>query len=43
VLLSWWRRRHRLSAEQHKRGMYAALAAWGVTDVAVLLAFAWPT
>jgi 4-hydroxybenzoate polyprenyltransferase len=42
VLLPWWRRRDRMSADQHKRGMYSALVAWGVTDIAVLLAFAWP-
>jgi lycopene elongase/hydratase (dihydrobisanhydrobacterioruberin-forming) len=40
VLLPWLRRWAAMSPEQHKRGMYAALAAWAVTDVAVLAAFA---
>jgi len=41
VLVPWYRRRDGLSAAAHQRGMYAALTAWAVTDVAVLLAFAW--
>jgi 4-hydroxybenzoate polyprenyltransferase len=47
ALLAWlavlvpWRKRHSLmSAEQHKSGMYRSLIAWGVTDLAVLAAFA---
>ncbi len=39
VLVPWYRRCGVLTAAQHKRGMYAALGAWAVTDVAVLLAF----
>jgi len=29
-----------MSPAQHQRGMYAALRAWAVTDVAVLVVFA---
>jgi 4-hydroxybenzoate polyprenyltransferase len=38
VLIPWLVRGPRMSPEAHKRGMYAALLAWAVTDVAVLLA-----
>ncbi len=40
ILSRWSARCDRMTAAQHKRGMYAALLAWGVTDVAVLAAFA---
>src|SRR5687768_9693678 len=40
ILARWAARSRRMTPDQHKRGMYAALAAWGVTDVAVLVAFA---
>ena len=40
ILSRWSARCTRMSPDQHKRGMYAALGAWGVTDVAVLIAFA---
>lgn len=40
VLLPWYRRHARMTRAQHQRGMYAALAAWAVTDIAVILAFA---
>lgn len=40
VLVPWYRRREAMSPAEHQRGMYAALTAWAVTDVAVLLAFA---
>src|SRR5437764_1423693 len=40
VLLPWYRRRDALSAAAQQRGMYQALGAWAVTDVAVLLVFA---
>lgn len=40
VLLPWIRRAPEMSVAAHKRGMYAALAAWGVTDLAVIVAFA---
>ncbi len=39
VLWPWWRRVDTLAPPAHQRRMYAALAAWAVTDVAVLLAF----
>jgi len=39
VLLPWRARAARLSASLHQRGMYRALAAWAVTDVAVVLAW----
>ena len=40
VLGPWYRQRDRWTSDQHQRGFYAALVAWAVTDVAVLLAFA---
>ncbi len=39
VLLPWRRDAGRLGATDHQRGMYRALAAWAVTDLAVLVAF----
>ena len=41
VLVPWYQRRDAMTPAEHQRGMYAALTAWAVTDVAVLLAFAW--
>lgn len=41
VLVPWYHRRDAMTPAEHQRGMYAALTAWAVTDVAVLLAFAW--
>jgi 4-hydroxybenzoate polyprenyltransferase len=40
VLAPWYRRRASLSAADQQRRMYRALAAWAVTDIAVLLVFA---
>jgi 4-hydroxybenzoate polyprenyltransferase len=40
VLVPWYRRRDALPRVAHQRGMYRALAAWAVTDVAVVLVFA---
>jgi 4-hydroxybenzoate polyprenyltransferase len=40
VLGGWVARERRMTSAQHKRGMYRALAAWAVTDIAVVLAFA---
>ena len=40
VLLPWQNRCETMAADEHKRGFYAALRSWAVTDVAVLLAFA---
>jgi len=40
VLVPWYRRRDSLAGAAHQRGMYRALTAWAVTDVAVLLLFA---
>ena len=40
VLGTWLVRHRRMTSEQHKRGMYQALAVWAVTDVAVVIAFA---
>lgn len=40
VLLPWIRARDAWTPAQHQRGMYWALGAWAVTDVAVLLVFA---
>ena len=40
VLAPWLRRHEQMTPAQHQRGMYAALAAWAVTDIAVLITFA---
>jgi lycopene elongase/hydratase (dihydrobisanhydrobacterioruberin-forming) len=40
VLAPWLVRAPRMAPSAHKRGMYAALGAWALTDVAVLLAVA---
>lgn len=40
VLIPWARGWGAMTMAEHQRGMYAALAAWAVTDVAVLAAFA---
>ncbi|MBK5188664.1 MAG: hypothetical protein JJD97_10505, partial [Gemmatimonadaceae bacterium] len=40
VLVPWILRSPRMAPASHKRGMYAALGAWAVTDIAVLLATA---
>ncbi len=40
VLVPWRRRWPQMSMARHQRGMYLALWAWAVTDVAVLIAFA---
>jgi hypothetical protein len=40
VLGTWLLLHRRMTADQHKRGMYRALAAWAVTDIAVIVAFA---
>jgi len=40
VLIPWLRGWRAMTPAQHQRGMYAALWAWAVTDLAVVLAFA---
>jgi 4-hydroxybenzoate polyprenyltransferase len=40
VVVPWYLRRDALSAAAQQRGMYQALGAWAVTDLAVLLVFA---
>jgi lycopene elongase/hydratase (dihydrobisanhydrobacterioruberin-forming) len=40
VLGPWLWRQHRMTAREHQRGMYRALVAWAVTDLAVALAWA---
>jgi lycopene elongase/hydratase (dihydrobisanhydrobacterioruberin-forming) len=40
VLGQWLLGHRRMTSAEHKRGMYRALAVWGLTDVAVVLAFA---
>jgi 1,4-dihydroxy-2-naphthoate octaprenyltransferase len=40
VLGAWIVRARRMSSDAHKRGMYRALVAWAVTDIAVVVAFA---
>jgi 4-hydroxybenzoate polyprenyltransferase len=39
VLIPWRRHWARMTAAEHQRGMYRALAAWAVTDVVVVLAW----
>lgn len=39
VLLPWYRRRNTMSPREHQKGMYDALRAWAVTDVAILAIF----
>jgi 4-hydroxybenzoate polyprenyltransferase len=39
VLLPWLARARTMTPAQHQRGMYAALGAWALTDVAVALGF----
>jgi len=40
VLGPWLRRYRRLTPREHQRGMYRALLAWAITDLAVVLAWA---
>lgn len=40
VLGVWILRQSRMTSAQHQRGMYRALAAWALTDIAVVFAFA---
>ena len=40
VLVPWYRRREAMTPDDHQQGFYAALTAWAITDVAVLIAFA---
>jgi 4-hydroxybenzoate polyprenyltransferase len=40
VLIPWMLAEPRWSMAQRKRGMYRALAAWAITDLAILMAFA---
>lgn len=39
VLLPWFARCRAMTSAEHQRGMYAALAAWAVTDIAVAVGF----
>jgi 4-hydroxybenzoate polyprenyltransferase len=39
VLIPWAVRCQRMTPDQHQLGMYAALGAWAITDVAVALGF----
>ena len=40
VLVPWWRRRRQMDPAAHQAGMHRALAAWAITDMAVLFAWA---
>jgi lycopene elongase/hydratase (dihydrobisanhydrobacterioruberin-forming) len=40
VLLPWLRQHRRMTPTEHQQGMYRALFAWALTDVAVVLAWA---
>jgi 1,4-dihydroxy-2-naphthoate octaprenyltransferase len=39
VLVPWLRRHPRMTPRNHQDGMYAALRAWAVTDIVVILAW----
>ena len=41
VLVPWYRAVQRYTPAEHQRAMYRALSAWALTDVVVLLVFAW--
>jgi len=41
VLVPWLMRHASWTPAEHQRGMYRARTAWAVTDVLVLLVFAW--
>ena len=40
ILGDWILRQGRMASAEHQRGMYRALAAWALTDVAMVIAFA---
>jgi len=40
LLVPWYRRAEQWKPARHQRGMYLALGAWAVTDVAVLVSWA---
>ena len=40
VLGDWILRHRRMTSGEHQRGMYRALAAWALTDIVVVIAFA---
>lgn len=40
VLVPWLRRQSTMNPAEHQKGMYQALGAWALTDVAVVLAWA---
>ena len=40
VLIPWLLRHSRMTPAEHQRGMYAALGAWAVTDLAAIATFA---
>lgn len=40
VLVPWWRRHRSMDPGDHQTGMHRALAAWAITDMAVLFAWA---
>jgi 4-hydroxybenzoate polyprenyltransferase len=40
VLLPWWTGRATMNQQAHQAGMHRALAAWAITDMAVLFAWA---
>ena len=40
LLVPWYRAAESWGPERHQRGMYLALGAWALTDVAVLIGWA---
>jgi hypothetical protein len=39
VLIAWLRHETRMTVREHQHGMYRALFAWALTDLAVVLAW----
>lgn len=39
ILISWLRNQRQMTVRQHQHGMYRALVAWALTDLAVVLAW----
>lgn len=42
LLIPWYRRAEAWAPARHQKGMYLALGAWAITDLAVLFGWAWP-
>lgn len=40
ILIPWLKKHQRMTRDQHQKGMYDALRAWAITDIAILLILA---